>query len=93
MPDEFRSPPAWPNLRFLKLEARHRLAAGEFDTLHNAQLAIAREHGMPGWAGLKEVISGHPHSGSHALARVRWLRPAACRSRRSPRLLPRTVSS
>jgi hypothetical protein len=41
MSDESRSLPSRPNLRFLKREARRRLAAGEFDTLHNAQLASA----------------------------------------------------
>jgi hypothetical protein len=34
--------PGQPSLRYLKLEARHRLAAGEFGALHDAQLAIAR---------------------------------------------------
>jgi len=42
-----RAFPARPNLRYLKIEAKRRLAAGEFATLHDAQLAIAREHGMP----------------------------------------------
>jgi CubicO group peptidase (beta-lactamase class C family) len=71
--DESRSLPPRPSLRFLKLEARRRLTAGEFDTLHDAQLAIAREHGMSSWAVLKEAISGQPHPDSHALAQVRWL--------------------
>ena len=41
-------------------------AAGEFGTLHDAQLAIAREHGQPSWTALKELIDsrlaqlGHP---------------------------------
>jgi CubicO group peptidase (beta-lactamase class C family) len=73
MSDDSRSLPSRPSLRFLKLEARRRLAAGEFDTLHNAQLAIAREHGMSSWAVLKEAISGQPRPDSHALAQVRWL--------------------
>jgi hypothetical protein len=29
-----------------KLEAKRRLAAGEFTTLHGPQLAVAREHGQ-----------------------------------------------
>jgi hypothetical protein len=57
-----------------KLEARRRLAAGEFTTLHDAQLAIAREYGQPSWTALKQLIEsrldelGHP-----ALAQLRWL--------------------
>jgi hypothetical protein len=50
-----RSLPARPSLRYLKLEAKRRLAAGEFSTLHDAQAAIAREHGLPSWAGLKQA--------------------------------------
>jgi CubicO group peptidase (beta-lactamase class C family) len=73
MSGESRSLPPRPSLRFLKLEARRRLAAGEFDTLHNAQLAIAREHGMSSWAVLKEAISSQPRPDSHALAQVSWL--------------------
>jgi hypothetical protein len=41
-----RDLPDRPSLRHLKLEAKRRLSAGEFTTLHDAQLAIAREHGM-----------------------------------------------
>jgi hypothetical protein len=41
-----RTLPARPSLRHLKLEAKRRLAAGEFVTLHAAQTAIAREHGL-----------------------------------------------
>jgi len=50
-----RSLPDRPSLRHLKLEAKRRLAAGEFATLHDAQAAIAREHGLPGWAALKQA--------------------------------------
>jgi hypothetical protein len=46
-----RTLPARPSLRHLKLEAKRRLAAGEFDTLHDAQAAIAREHGLSSWPG------------------------------------------
>jgi hypothetical protein len=74
MSDQPRPLPGQPSLRYLKLEARHRLAAGEFGTLHDAQLAIAREHGQPSWTALKELIDsrlaalGHP-----ALTQLRWV--------------------
>jgi CubicO group peptidase (beta-lactamase class C family) len=73
MSAESRSLPERPSLRFLKLEARRRLGAGEFATLHDAQLAIAREHGMSSWALLKQEISARAEGGSHALEQVRWL--------------------
>jgi len=74
MSDQPRPLPGQPSLRYLKLEARHRLAAGEFGTLHDAQLAIAREYGQPSWTALKQLIEarltqlGHP-----ALAHLRWV--------------------
>ena len=74
MSDQPRPLPAQPSLRYLKLEARRRLGAGEFGTLHDAQLAIAREHGQPSWTALKELIDsrlaqlGHP-----ALTQLRWV--------------------
>src|ERR1700738_3512571 len=52
-----RTLPARPSLRHLKLEAKRRLAAGEFATLHDAQSAIAREHGLPSWARLKQACA------------------------------------
>ena len=61
--------PARPSLRHLKLEAKRRLAAGEFATLHDAQAAIAREHGLSSWARLKQACT----SGSHALAHLLWV--------------------
>jgi CubicO group peptidase (beta-lactamase class C family) len=70
-PGESRSLPDRPSLRFLKVEAKERLAAGEFATLHEAQLAIAREHGLPSWAALKEHIA--ERAGSPALEQVRWV--------------------
>lgn len=73
MSDQSRSLPDRPNLRFLKLEAKQRLSAGEFDTLHNAQLAIAREHGMSSWTVLKDAVAGRSDPDSHALTQVRWL--------------------
>ena len=55
------------------MEAKRRLSAGEFATLHDAQLAIAREHGLPSWAALKEYISAGTGTGSPVLAQARWL--------------------
>jgi CubicO group peptidase (beta-lactamase class C family) len=67
-----RSLPGRPSLRYLKLEAKRRLAAGEFATLHDAHAAIAREHGFPGWAALKQTCSGSRRE-SHALAQLTWV--------------------
>jgi hypothetical protein len=68
-----RSLPEQPNLRFLKLEAKRRLATGEFGTLHDAQLAVAREHGLSSWTVLKETVTADHEEPSLALAQVRWL--------------------
>jgi hypothetical protein len=65
--DQSRALPDRPSLRYLKLEAKRRLSAGEFATLDQAQLAIAREHGMSSWTALKQHIE------SHALAQMRWV--------------------
>ena len=65
-----RSLPAQPSLRYLRLEAKRRLAAGEFPALHDAQAAIARELGLPNWAALKQACTRQE---SHALAHVRWI--------------------
>ncbi len=73
MSDQSRALPSRPNLRYLKLEAKRRLAAGEFATLHDAQLAIAREHGLPSWAALKDRVSAGPGPESPALTQVRWV--------------------
>jgi CubicO group peptidase (beta-lactamase class C family) len=51
-----RSLPSRPSLRYLRLEAKRRLAAGEFPALHDAYTAIAREHGLPSWTALKQQI-------------------------------------
>jgi ABC-2 type transport system ATP-binding protein len=67
--DPARALPARPSLRHLKLEAKRRRGAGEFATLHDAQVAIAREHGLPGWGALKQACAKE----SHALAHLRWL--------------------
>jgi len=61
------------SLRHSKLEAKRRLAAGEFTTLHDAQLAVAREHGMSSWAALKELIAGAEAGAGQVLAQVRWV--------------------
>jgi CubicO group peptidase (beta-lactamase class C family) len=71
--DDFRDLPDRPSLRHLKLEAKRRLAAEEFTTLHDAQLAVAREHGMRSWAALKEHIAAAEAEQGHALAQVRWV--------------------
>ena len=74
-----RELPEHPSLRYLKIEAKRRLAAGEFATLHDAQLAIAREHGLPSWAALKEHIAAAPTGSTQpepegpALGQLRWL--------------------
>jgi len=80
MPGGSRSLPGHPSLRYLRLEAKRRLAAGEFPALHDAQAAIAREHGLPNWATLKQHVTAIQKSGqepgqppSHALNQLRWL--------------------
>jgi CubicO group peptidase (beta-lactamase class C family) len=64
-----RALPDRPNLRFLKIEAKRRVSAGEFPTLHEAQLAIAREHGYPSWTALKTAID----TSGTILPHVRWV--------------------
>jgi CubicO group peptidase (beta-lactamase class C family) len=66
--DQFRALPHQPNLRHLKIEAKRRLASGEFPTLNAAQLKIAREHGFASWAKLKESVE--PDT---AVGHVRWV--------------------
>ena len=73
MPGEPRSLPSRPSLRYLKLEAKRRLAAGEFAALHDAQAAIAWEHGLPSWTTLKQLIGGQRQQESHALPQLRWV--------------------
>lgn len=73
MPDGPRSVPGRPSLRYLKLEAKRRLAAGEFPALHHAQARIAREHGLSSWAALKQRIASPPQEDGHALAQLRWI--------------------
>ena len=71
--DHSRDLPGRLSLRHSKLEAKRRLAAGEFTTLHDAQLAVAGEHGMSSWAALKEHIAAAGTEHGHALAQVRWV--------------------
>ncbi len=73
MPGQRRALPPRASLRYLKLEAKRRLAAGEFPALHRAQLAIAREHGLPSWAALKRSIAARDRPEGHALAQLRWI--------------------
>jgi CubicO group peptidase (beta-lactamase class C family) len=68
-----RSLPDRPSLRYLKLAAKRRLAAGEFATLHDAQTAVAREHGLPSWAALKQACALRSDQQSHALDQLRWV--------------------
>jgi hypothetical protein len=71
-----RALPVQASLRYLKVEAKRRHAAGEFPTLHLAQLAVAREHGQPSWTALKEAVdAAGPAAGraGHALAQLRWI--------------------
>jgi CubicO group peptidase (beta-lactamase class C family) len=70
MPGAERILPDRPSLRYLKLEAKRRLAAGEFPTLHEAQFALAREYGQPSWTRLRHFVADRE---SHALAQVRWI--------------------
>lgn len=72
MSAQSRHLPDRPNLRYLRIEAKRRLAAGEFNTLHEARLAIAREHGLSSWTALKELIEASGPT-SHALAQVLWV--------------------
>lgn len=59
-----RSLPDQPSLRYLKLEAKRRLSAGEFATLHDAQLGVAREHGFSSWNALRRDVSRRQAAGS-----------------------------
>jgi hypothetical protein len=75
MSDQSRQFPRQPSLRYLKLEAKRRLAAGEFSTLHDAQLAIAREHGLSSWTMLKQHVESQTES-QPALPPTRSIRSA-----------------
>jgi CubicO group peptidase (beta-lactamase class C family) len=66
-----RALPGHPSVRFLKIEAKRRLAAGEFASLHAAQQAIAAEFGQPNWATLKTAI-GESAAGP-AMDQLAWV--------------------
>src|SRR5579859_4232868 len=73
-----RSLPGRPSLRYLRLEAKRRLAAGDFPNLHDAQAAVAREHGLPSRAALKQFVSAPAAQDTGdepgpALAQLRWV--------------------
>jgi CubicO group peptidase (beta-lactamase class C family) len=68
-----RALPEQASLRHLKLEAKRRLAAGEFTSLHSAQLAVAREHGQPSWTALKNAVTEREQKEGRALAQLRWI--------------------
>jgi CubicO group peptidase (beta-lactamase class C family) len=61
-----RSLPSRPSLRYIRLEAKRRLAAGEFPALHDAYTAIAREHGLPSWTALKQQICAQAEQAEQA---------------------------
>jgi CubicO group peptidase (beta-lactamase class C family) len=66
-----RAFPGHPSLRFLKIEAKRRLAAGEFDSLHAAQQAIAAEFGQSTWAALK--AAAEEAAAGPAMDQLGWL--------------------
>jgi CubicO group peptidase (beta-lactamase class C family) len=68
-----RSLPPQPSLRYLKLEAKRRLSAGEFTTLHAAQLGVAREHGYSSWNALRQAIEARDHAGRPVVVHLRWI--------------------
>src|SRR5689334_24879490 len=61
------------SLRYYQLQAKRRLAAGEFAALHEAQAVIAREQGHRSWAAFKERIVGLHEPVNPAVAQVAWL--------------------
>jgi len=65
--------PAQPSLRYLKLEAKRRLAAGEFPALHDAHIAIAWEHGLPSWTALKQRVCDQSVPDCQVLPQLGWL--------------------
>ncbi len=67
----YRALPDQASLRYLRIEAKRRLAAGEFPALHAAQAAIAREHGLPTWAALKARIE--QQDDGPAMIHLRWI--------------------
>jgi len=71
MSETSRAFPDQPSLGFLNPEAERRLADGEFTALHQAQLAIAREHGLASWTVLRQTVESLAgYAEAHALHRV-----------------------
>ena len=71
-----RALPEQASLRHLKVEAKRRHGAGEFPTLHDAQLAIAREYGQPSWPALRAAVDSAGAAAGRegrALAQLRWI--------------------
>ncbi len=68
-----RSLPAHPNLRYFKQEAKQRVRSGEFATLHQAQRALAAEHGLPNWPAFLHVIEVQRGAESRVLPQIRWV--------------------
>jgi CubicO group peptidase (beta-lactamase class C family) len=68
-----RSLPVQPNLRYFKIEAKRRQRSGEFAALHDAQRAIAREHGQPSWPAFCRCVDEGRGTESRALPQVRWI--------------------
>jgi hypothetical protein len=64
--------PERPSLRFAKIEAKRRVAAGEFPALHAAQAAIAREYGLSSWAAFKQLCA-QVGPASYALIQLQWV--------------------
>lgn len=75
MSESSRSLPDQPSLRFLRLEAHRRLAAGEFTALWEAYLAIAREHSFSSWTALKQVVvsDSQPDPDEAVLDHLSWV--------------------
>jgi hypothetical protein len=73
MSEPTRSFPDRPSLRYLRLEAKRRVSAGEFPALHEAQLAIAREHGLSSWTALKQFLESQPRPAGHAVEQLSWV--------------------
>jgi CubicO group peptidase (beta-lactamase class C family) len=71
--EQSRPLPGRPNRRYLKIEAKRRLSAGEFSTLHEAQLAIAREHGLTSWTALIQAVDAARSPENPALVQVAWV--------------------
>ena len=68
MPDQSRALPGQPSLRYLNVEANGACPPGNSRRCMMPKLAIAREHGLPSWAALKEYIVSGTRQGGPVLA-------------------------